>query len=361
MENVIDQISPQPQLGDWPVEGLETLGKCSVCNSDSRTLLYSGLTDRVYKCAPGEWQLYLCDHCGSAYLDPRPTPDTIGLAYQHYFTHEEDQPLSMIGAQKSWANFRQSLRNGYLNARYKTKLLPAQPLGRLLLPLVPPLRERADRWVRHLPPSNPGSRLLEIGCGNGSFLAAMRQLGWEVHGLEPDTKAAQVARSKNIPVVEGALDSDTFPESSFDAISLHHVIEHLHNPIEVLEICLRLLRPSGVISIITPNFSSRGSKIYKQNWYPLQPPSHLVLFTTQSLVQTMARIGYRDVVAHASFFGSASIFRDSAKLQINNSGGLGSNSGKLKNAWMRVSDLFSSLNPHASEEAVVTARKPGRL
>jgi 2-polyprenyl-3-methyl-5-hydroxy-6-metoxy-1,4-benzoquinol methylase len=302
--------------------------------------------------------LYHCDHCGSAYLDPRPTPETIGLAYQSYFTHVDDQPVSMAVIPKSWANFRQSLRNGYLNARYKTTLLPAQPLGRLLLPLVPPLRERADRWVRHLPPSKPGSRLLEIGCGNGSFLTAMRQLGWEVHGLEPDAKAAQVARSKNIPVVAGTLDSSTFPEASFDAISLHHVIEHLHNPMEVLEICLRLLRPSGVISIITPNFSSRGSKIYKQNWYHLDPPRHLALFTTQSLVQAMVRAGYRDVVAHASFFGAASIFQDSAKLQANNAGALSSDFGKLKNAWVRAANLFSSLNPHGSEEAVVTAHKP---
>jgi len=66
----------------WLLYGLEYINKCPVCHSTERNLLYEGLTDCVFFCAPGEWTLYRCQKCCSAYFDPRPTPDTIGLAYK---------------------------------------------------------------------------------------------------------------------------------------------------------------------------------------------------------------------------------------------------------------------------------------
>jgi len=251
------------------------------------------------------------------------------------------------------------LRNDYLNSRYNTNLIPAHRLGRLLLPLMPPLSERANRWVRHLPPSRPGARLLEIGCGNGGFLVAMRELGWQVQGIEPDAKAAEVARRYDLPVDDGVLCADTYPEATFDAISLHHVIEHLHNPIEILDICFRLLRPTGTISIITPNLSSFGSKIYGRHWYPLQPPSHLILFNTRSLISATRRAGYVKVRAHASFFGALSIFRDSAKLKSDGNTSANSLLSTREKIGVHAINLLASINPYVSEEAVVTAQKPG--
>src|SRR5260221_3119952 len=50
------------------------------------TTLFRSLTDRTFRCAPGRWTLYGCAGCHSAYLDPRPTPQSIGLAYRRYYT-----------------------------------------------------------------------------------------------------------------------------------------------------------------------------------------------------------------------------------------------------------------------------------
>jgi len=52
----------------WPKDGLESVSRCPVCNSDKRELLYDRLTDRVFFCAPGEWSLYKCCNCGCGYL-----------------------------------------------------------------------------------------------------------------------------------------------------------------------------------------------------------------------------------------------------------------------------------------------------
>ena len=103
----------------WPAHGLEYVNCCPVCCSTERKLLYEGLTDRVFFCAPGEWTLYRCQQCGSAYLDPRPTLDTIGLAYSKYFTHNCDDRGNIQNL--SWfRRIRRILANGYLNYRFGT-------------------------------------------------------------------------------------------------------------------------------------------------------------------------------------------------------------------------------------------------
>ena len=96
----------------WPADGLETVGACPVCGSPRRHALYEHLTDRLFG-APGAWTLWRCEGCPTAYLDPRPTPETIGLAYAEYFWHQppEDREAVPDGGIE-WA--RRALRNGYL-------------------------------------------------------------------------------------------------------------------------------------------------------------------------------------------------------------------------------------------------------
>lgn len=74
-------------------------------------------------------------------------------------------------------------------------------------------------------------RLLDVGCGSGEFLAQMRELGWDVFGVEPDPQAARVAREQfGLTVWPGALAEASFPDGFFDAVTLNHVIEHVADP-----------------------------------------------------------------------------------------------------------------------------------
>ncbi|MHB8570738.1 MAG: hypothetical protein ACYC97_11150, partial [Metallibacterium sp.] len=75
--------TPRP----WPQADLEFVPHCPVCGCAERRLLYKGLTDRVFCVADGAWDLYRCAQCASGYLDPRPTPESIGRAYAGYYTH----------------------------------------------------------------------------------------------------------------------------------------------------------------------------------------------------------------------------------------------------------------------------------
>jgi len=129
-----------------------------------------------------------------------------------------------------------------------------------------------------------GGKLLDVGCGNGRFLAWMRDLGWEVMGVEPDPRAGKVAFEKfGLDICQCTLEEAHFPGNSFDAITLHHVIEHLPNPITTLSECRRVLRDNGQISVVTPNTESLGHGTFGRSWLLLDPPRHLYLFSPRTL------------------------------------------------------------------------------
>lgn len=275
----------------WPKDGLEPVERCPVCTSVLRTVLYEGLTDRVFFCAPGTWTLHRCGECRSAYLDPRPTRDAVSLAYSRYFTHAADDRESVHGL--SWmGRLRRAVGNGYLNHRYRTDFRPASPLGRLVAPMVPGKRAQLVALARNLPAAWPGATLLDVGCGNGDFLDFARRAGWQVMGVEPDPQAAETARGRGLDVRPGGIEVLAGASAAVDVITLSHVIEHVHEPQQMLRACHRLLKPGGFLWLETPNLDSLGHRVYGPAWRGLEPPRHLVLFTWGSLAKALEAAGF---------------------------------------------------------------------
>ena len=282
------------QVECWPEGGLESVPRCPVCESGERKLLHAHLRDRVFQNAPGEWDLHTCGDCGSAYLDPRPTAATIGLAYRKYLTHTPGGGVDYAKA-NWWRRFRIAQRNAYLNANYGYQLKPAawNPIF-----LGSSRRRRFDSFTGFFRWPGSGARVLDIGCGNGSFLWQMRSLGWEVCGVEPDPQSASHARTAGLDVRAGLLQQQSFPEAHFDGITMTHVIEHLHEPMDTLRRCWKLLKPGGQITAATPNIGSRGHQVFGVNWFALMPPTHLVLFTENSLRRALESCGFEIGRAH---------------------------------------------------------------
>ncbi len=275
----------------WPENGLESVERCPVCGSRMRTVLYEGLTDRVFFCAPGTWTLHRCGECRSAYLDPRPTRDTVGLAYSRYFTHAADDRGSVHGL--SWmGRLRRAVSNGYLNHHYGTDFRPASPLGRLVVPMLPGKRAQLVALARNLPAVRSGATLLDVGCGNGNFLDFARRAGWRVAGVEPDPLAVETARGRGLEVRPGGIELLAGASAAFDVVTLSHVIEHVHEPLQMLRACHQLLKPGGALWLETPNLDSLGHRFYGRNWRDLDPPRHLVLFTWGSLVKALEAVGF---------------------------------------------------------------------
>lgn len=284
----VDARTPVDQ--EWPDEDLESVSVCPVCTSPRRRTLYEGLCDSLFD-TPGRWTLHGCLSCRSAYLDPRPTRHSMARAYERYPTHDHTESREHTAGR----SFRRAFANGYLNQRFGTDYQLASRLGGSLTQFVPWKRHQLDAIGRHLPRGGAGRRLLDVGCGNGDFLDLAQRAGWQVMGVEPDPTAAQVARSRGLDVRVGSIDSLGSLANVFDAITLGHVIEHVHDPVSLLARCRMLLRPNGWVWIDTPNLRSFGHRRYGRSWRGLEPPRHLVLFTMSSLTQALTRGGFEGV------------------------------------------------------------------
>ena len=319
----------------------ERVGACPLCGDAGGAPLHTGLVDRLYG-APGRWDLHRCGGCGAAYLDPRPTPEAISATYETYYTHE---PPPSTPPRTATRRVRTALRNGYLNARYGYALRPATPLGRLVALLLPGRKAAVDRYVRRLRRPREGARLLDVGCGNGEFLLVMRAAGWHAEGLEIDTLAAERARALGLDVRAGALEPGAYPPRSFDAVTMSHVLEHLHDPIATLRTARGVLRDDGVLWIATPYLASPGHARYGRAWRGLEPPRHLVLFTADALVRSLDRAGFR-LVGFQRPASARWVYEASERLSRT------SRSGALT---ARATDLRSARSPERGEELVVLA------
>jgi SAM-dependent methyltransferase len=208
------------------------------------------------------------------------------------------------------------LANGYRNARYGTRLAPASKAGHLLARLLPPLGWPVDATYRYLPRRRPSEeqRVLDIGCGNGDWLALIQETGWQAGGVEPDAIAAAQARDRGFDVrssVEDWLDSP----GSFDFVTMSHVIEHVHDPISLLRAAYDLLRPGGRIFLATPNIDAIGHSLYGRHWRGLEPPRHLVLFNRTSLSAALSRAGFSRVSFPRRFYPFKEMCDQSRRIQ----------------------------------------------
>lgn len=276
----------------WPPDGLESVGKCPVCRSAQAEVLHEELTDEVFQCAPGRWTLHQCRACAAAFIDPRPTLQTIGLAYQTYFTHDDAPDYQSLGL---IAKTRRRLANGYRNRKYGTRDHPESALGALILPWFPRLNAMVDAGMRHLPPPPEGGRLLDLGCGNGAFLRRARSAGWQAVGVDFDSKAVAAAQKLGLDVRLGGVDSLDPGSEQFHVITMSHVVEHVHDPVAVLRSCAALLKPDGLLWLETPNICSVGHDEFGRHWRGLEPPRHLVIFSPRAMRHALTAAGFSDI------------------------------------------------------------------
>lgn len=116
------------------------------------------------------------------------------------------------------------------------------------------LREQVELLGALLPLAE--SRVLDVGCGGGRFLAALRERGAEPWGIDPDAARLEYARRVyGIQAVKHPVESGFWAAraGTFDAVTLWDVIEHVNFPRETLDAAARLLRPGGVLVVGTPS------------------------------------------------------------------------------------------------------------
>jgi SAM-dependent methyltransferase len=176
------------------------------------------------------------------------------------------------------------------------------------------LERRRRILIRHLDGIEPG-KLLEIGCGDGSFLSLARECGWEVTGVDSDPNAALAAQEKyGITVQVGRFEDCNFPRGYFDLIIMNHVIEHVLDPVQLLCECAAILRKEGSVLLVTPNSAGVGHTVFGRNWRGLEPPRHLHLFSPGVMMRITQGTGLRCVYLKTTSVNAEAIYWGSTGL-----------------------------------------------
>ncbi|MFQ5769977.1 MAG: class I SAM-dependent methyltransferase [bacterium] len=227
------------------IKQLETVN-CLVCGSDKYQLKFNA-PDRFHLNAGNKYRIVTCSHCGFVYLNPRPKLESVAEFYQS----DNYQPfLSTQTTFNLWDKLYYWTRT--YSVRHKRRKIEQ-------------LKSRG--------------KILDIGCGTGEFLHEMQINGWQVVGIEKERQAAEFAqRAYGLKVFTKELSKINYLKKSFDVITLWHVLEHLHDPVNILKIVKELLKDDGMILIAVPNIASFDAWFYRNNWVALDAPRHLYHF-----------------------------------------------------------------------------------
>jgi SAM-dependent methyltransferase len=126
-------------------------------------------------------------------------------------------------------------------------------------------------------------RLLDVGCALGDFVLEAGRSGWDSEGVEISTFAAEQARKRGASVMTGDLADLALPAARYDVVTLYDVIEHLFDPNAVLREIARLLKPGGLLHIVTPNVGGIQARVLGCYWYHYKPGEHLYYFDPGTL------------------------------------------------------------------------------
>lgn len=259
-------------MNEKPKLAVEGVPQCALCTAPGG-ILYADMHDRLFG-TTGSWHLRCCPRCGLIWIDPRLSPKGISALYGEYYTHTPDPPATGL---------RRAVKNAILRTAFGYPEVHGQKWIGHALSWVGPLREMIGLSIMMLDGAKRG-RLLDVGCGNGQFLAAMRTLGWDVYGVDIDEAGVKVAQERfGIPVHLGSVEASGFPDAAFDAVTLHHVIEHVPDPVGTLRECGRVLRPGGRLVVVTPNVNSLAHRLLRKWWLGLDVPRHFYLFSPRTL------------------------------------------------------------------------------
>ena len=110
---------------------------------------------------------------------------------------------------------------------------------------------RLDAVQRHI--SLEGRRILDVGCGIGTYVERLSQLSSQVHGIDVDRQRIRAGRERGLSLLAGTAEDLPFDDNSIDVVLLNEVIEHVRDDRQALEEALRVLRPGGDLVIFAPN------------------------------------------------------------------------------------------------------------
>lgn len=164
--------------------------------------------------------------------------------------------------------------------------------------------EKFELLEKYTVVKNPS--ILDIGSGLGFFLNVGKKRGWRPTGVEPSVESADYSRNLGLEIENIYLDTSNFKQlGKFNVVHMHEVLEHLPNPIDMIQLVKKLLKPRGLICIVSPNDYNplqeavvNSSSLTK--WW-LSPPEHINYFDFGSARKLLENAGFKIVEQTATF------------------------------------------------------------
>ncbi|OGS22595.1 MAG: hypothetical protein A2252_03180 [Elusimicrobia bacterium RIFOXYA2_FULL_39_19] len=267
---------------------------CKYCN-DPKTVIIHRIKERVFK--NEYFEIAKCPSCGIIYTCPQISKDEIGKYYTgDYYSYQPFDTSSFISNSKS---FKKKLTNLLKKAvlkeiyGYNVTDYPQTPIIKPLLKFIAIIFQHQIGY--YLPPFVGNGRVLDVGCGSGTLLYKLKELGFDTHGVEPSQKASEWSKEVGLNIKSCDLNEAKYPDNYFDIVNYSHVLEHLPDLFENLNETKRILKKGGLITIDVPNVSSLERIILGKYWLGWDPPRHYFHFTPEFLKNTLRKHGFNVV------------------------------------------------------------------
>lgn len=238
----------------------------------------------------GTWNVHRCQKCAHTYQFPIPKDDAELKRFypKTYYAHQQ-RPLT-VSRNNPTRGFR--CRMQYLKYCRGYEHLPVRfnPMGVLLGSFL-------FRKPLHLqtPYYNQGGRVLDFGCGSGSFVAFLKEIGWLAEGIEYDESAAQAGAALGLSITAGSTDILETQTNYYQHIFAFHSIEHLVTPTRFFRAAYQALRPGGTLRIDVPNGASAAVHRFQERAYYVTMPVHVHLFSPKSLSKCLVDAGFSKI------------------------------------------------------------------
>lgn len=238
---------------------------CPVCGSGNIEKRFS-CTDHFL--TGEDFNINACADCKVLITSPQPQKETIGSYYQseQYVSHSDT-------------------KKGLINKLYH---------------LVRDISVR--RKYRLISRHKSKGAILDIGCGTGYLLNRFKQKGWMTKGIEPETGAREFAVSSFNLDVDDETALEQLSQSSFDVISMWHVLEHVHDVNDRMKRMLSLLKQDGVAIVALPNHASYDAKVYGAHWAAWDVPRHLYHFNQTAFKNLLEATGFELIATYPMRF-----------------------------------------------------------
>ncbi len=230
---------------------------CEICGGNI-FLSIKGLFDDRYG-YPRLFDIYRCTFCKSFQTEPRLKTVEVGPLYTDYYPRKNIDPVA-IKARAGAFKLSGAFDRWFSGEHRVHHLLPAISHSNI------------DR-----------SKVLDIGCGDGSSLLELKYLGYDAYGIETDLNVAKVRDALDLNIHIGTIEDAPFPEHSFDYIIANQVVEHV---VDLDSFCVsikRFLIPNGIVILSTPNAKSIFRMFYGRRWMHWHIPYHQQILSARGL------------------------------------------------------------------------------